>query len=162
MTVYCQQWLTLRQQGTLNPSPQDTFDSDFLDPITTLQEQQHRIIVSGDFNETFATSNLLQQLHQQGLHDSISHQHSHLPQFRTYNRGTQVLDYVLVSADILPLITVSAYKPFQLHTQSDHRGTIIDFHKHLLIGNPQSIQSTIHRGLISTNPQQTEKYIQYL
>ena len=162
LTVFRQQWLLLRQKGTLNPSPRATFDSDFLDLIHHLQEQQHKLIIVGDFNETYDHSSLLQQLYHRGLRNAISHRHLSLPRFRTYNRGTQVLDYVLVSADILPLISASAYEPFHLHTQSDHRGIIVDFHKALHFGNPQSIQSTPHRGLRSTNPQHTEKYVQYL
>lgn len=162
MTVFRQQWLHLRQQGHINPNPRDQFDSDLLQLITTLQDQQHRIIMAGDFNETFSSSVLLQTFYSMGLRDAVSTRHPNLPPFRTYNRGTQVIDYVLVSAELLPFITTSSYEPFNLHMTSDHRSIIVDLDKDLFLGKPHPLQTPDHRGFTSTDAHQTEKYIHYL
>ena len=46
--------------------------------------------------------------------------------FSTYQRGTKVLDYVLVDPTLLPHVVAAGYKPFGNHIISNHRGVYIN------------------------------------
>ena len=162
MTVYRQQWTTLRQQGIQTPDPREQFDKDLLVLLHSIQEQQHQIILIGDFNEPKSKSKLLEKLYSMGLRDMVSDRHRNLPNFRTYFRGTTAIDYGLCSMSLLPHITLSTYEPFSTTTHSDHRGIIIDFHSKTLLGKQHHLTTPTTRGLHSTNEKQTKKFLQYL
>ena len=106
-TVYKQQWSMLRQENIDNPDPRKQFDIDFIDFITTLQDQSHRMIIVGDFNETRTRSKLFQSLYQLGLQDMVYSRHNDVPQFRSCNKGNNVIDYALCSHSLLPCIQSS-------------------------------------------------------
>ena len=71
MTVYKQQWTLLRSKGSTNPQPREQFDADLINFLATIQQQQHRIVLTGDFNEWKENSKLFQTLYNMGLWDMI-------------------------------------------------------------------------------------------
>ena len=81
MTVYRQQWTMLRTEKIDNPDPRTQFDKDFLIFIRQLQQQSHRLIIVGDFNETRNRSKLFQSLHHMGLRDMVLSRHANIPNF---------------------------------------------------------------------------------
>ena len=88
--------------------------------------------------------------------------HYNTPPFRSCNKGNNVIDYALCSQSLLSSITSSAYEPFMLNTMSDHRGIVIDFNRHSLLGKKELIVSPERRGLNASNPIQVDKFIQEL
>jgi hypothetical protein len=70
-----------------------------------------------------------------GLVDPLAHQHTLQPFPPTYNRGRSRLDYILVSASILPMVQRSGILPYQALFHSDHRSCFVDINPTLLFGN---------------------------
>ena len=59
------------------------------------------------------------------LVDPILHKHG-FQTFTTYQRGSRVLNYILVDPDLLPIITTAGYEPFYNRIISNHWGMYID------------------------------------
>lgn len=161
-TVYNQQWTMMRMENIQKPEPRQKFDTDLIDFIGLLQDKAHRIIVLGDFNETFQHSKLLHSLRNMGLVDTILSRHTNTPPFRSCNKGNNVIDFALCSPSILSCITSSAYEPFMINTMSDHRGIVIDFDTQELLGKHEHIVSPDKRGLNANNPIQVDKFLEAL
>lgn len=87
----------------------------------------HRLVVAGDFNETLGENpdGMSKLCSHCGLVDPIIDTHQ-VADFKTYLYGSKVLDYFLVSPELLPAIHNCGYEPFKVHINSDHRGVYID------------------------------------
>ena len=115
-------------QGRPNPHKlQQHHTEDLVHLIRQLQLQGESIILAGDLNEELGMSSsgmtrLLRECH---LVDPILQKHGHV-EFSTYQRGTKVLDYILVDPTLLPHVVAAGYEPFGNHIISDHRGVYID------------------------------------
>lgn len=70
-----------------------------------------------------------------GLVDPLAYQHSMRRFPATYNRGKSRLDYILVSAQLLPAVQRSGILPFQSIFISDHRPCFIDLCAQQIFGN---------------------------
>ena len=92
----------------------------------------------------------------------IFSRYTNTPQFRTCNKGKNVIDHALCSPTLIPCIRTSCYEPFMITTLSDHRGIVIDFDTRLLIGKQELITSPDRRGVNANNPVQVELFIQHL
>ena len=159
MTVFRQQWTELRSRGDPNPNPRNQFDNDFLKFVESIQQQHHRIIIVGDFNESIQKSKLLQKLRTYGLKDMIHDRHHNMPKFRSCIKGTNIIDYAYCSTSIFRHITASTYEPFYLNVDSDHRGIVIDLNRQTLFGRQDPLAITPSRGVTSTNTTQTEAFL---
>ena len=64
------------------------------------------IILGGDFNEVIEDPNggIARLARQCGLTDIIYQLHGAQPRFRTYDRGSTVIDYLFVSEDVIPAV----------------------------------------------------------
>ena len=161
MTVFRQHWTILRGQGQQNPKPRQQFDDDLITFLSKITQDGNQIILVGDFNDIKNNSKLFPRLYSIGLRDMINDRHSNLPPFRSYLRGSNTIDYAMCSLSILRHIESSTYEPFKLHTNSDHRGIIIDFSKSLL-GQQDRMTPIPHRGVQSTNPFLVEQFLKTL
>ena len=161
-TFFRQQWISLRNQGNLNPQPRNQFDKDLLKFVEEITNQGHRCILVGDFNETRTTSKLFPKLLQLGLRDAVLHRHSPTPPFRSCNRGTNTIDFAFCSVSLLPSLTAATYEPFQLNIASDHRGIILDFNSKQLLGTHDPIVPAPHRIVQSTNDDKSELFLDKL
>jgi hypothetical protein len=47
--------------------------------------------------------------------------------FSTYQRGRNIIDYCLMDASLVKMITRCGYEPFNANIVSDHRGIFVDF-----------------------------------
>ena len=141
---------------------------DLLTYMKNLQTNGHSIILAGDLNESLGDdpagmSRLVVECH---LIDPYSDRHGST-QFTTYQRGQKVLDYILVTRDLLGSIRSCGYEPFQANIFSNHRGVFIDFSTGHLFGKKiHPLAPPALRDISSKKPQQmapywTEKY-QYL
>ena len=162
MTVFRQQWTLLRRQGCIDPKPREQFDTDLTSFLTSIQQQQHRIVLIGDFNERKEKSKLFQTLYNMGLRDMICDRHQQLPAFRTCLKGKNIIDYGMCSISLLPHISLSTYEPFYLGIQSDHRGIVIDFDNKGLFGPAEHLSTPTQRCIKSGNDQQQQQFLQHL
>lgn len=100
---------------------------DLINFVNKCQAAGEKIIVAGDFNEVLGldTTGLTKLCAECKLVDPILQKH--FPSsFATHNRGSTVIDYVLVDPDLVPVITSCRYQPFNAHIISNHRGLFLD------------------------------------
>ena len=85
------------------------------------------VMVAGDFNEVIGVSlsGLSRLASDCGLVDAFLERHN-ITHFTTYQRGNQVIDYLLVDPRIMDCVVSIGYEPFNYHIMSDHRGLYMD------------------------------------
>ena len=160
-TCYAQQWHLLRSNGIEFPDPRRQFWQDITQHIRLLQNGGFQIILCGDFNTSIdgpksALANLCESCH---LVDPVSYLHD-TKQTSSYSRGSTIIDYCLVSLDILPCVRTCGYLPLHQFCYSDHRGLFIDFDSNTLFGSkPPAIARPTNRSVRSSNPQATAKFL---
>ena len=132
-----QQWSLLRDQGITNPKPRKQFYRDLDTVISKLREDNHSIILAGDFNESLGDDpeGLDRITIKYGLCDCISYRHGPYST-TTYSRGHKCLDCIVVSSDLLPSICQSGILPFDSLFTSDHRAIFLDLDPSKSLGNP--------------------------
>ena len=164
-TCFSQQWHLLRAQGTEFPNPRKSFWTDLSRHIQNLQESAHLIIVVGDFNTSYSinNSNPLSNLRSScNLLDAVSNFHDCSHQ-TSYSRGTTIIDYCLVSTELLPCIRASGYLPLHFFSYSDHRGLYVDFDSNALFGgSPPKISKPTARFVNSRDSHSTSKFLNRL
>ena len=135
--------------------------ADLVQYVKQQQQKGHSIILNGDFNEdlgeTDGMSLLCTTCH---MRDPILTNHG-ATEFATYSRGHKVIDYILISEDLLPAVRRCGYEPFNNNIISDHRGAYVDFDTDLLFGDPLPLPSIAARGLNSKRPHQIEPYFKF-
>ena len=112
------------------PNPQNLRQHHADDLVNCVQAHQNRgewIIVTGDLNEVLGVeTGGLTQLHTEcTLVDAYLQKHGQTD-FSTYQRGTHVIDYILVDHNVYQCTQAIGYEPFGLHILSDHRGIFLD------------------------------------
>ena len=116
------------KEGRLHPARLRRHHAqDLVQFVTACQARGEWIILAGDLNEVLGEDNAgLTQLHTEcGLLDACLERHG-VTEFSTYQRGTKVIDYILVDRNIMRCIANVGYEPFNLHIMSDHCGVFID------------------------------------
>ena len=92
------------------------------------------------------------------LYDAVVDKHI-VTDFTTYQRGTAVLDYILIDDNIRRTINATGYEPFGIHILSDHRGVYIDVSTSHCIGDSiQPMAPIILRDLSTKRPHQIQPY----
>ena len=132
-TAWHQQRIALDSQGSHDIHPRTAFINDLIQLVQELQQKYHAILIGGDFNDTVhrRNSGILKLIMQTGLVDIWQHRYPNHEPFNTYARGTERIDNVLCTTNILPYIKSIGYSPYQWITNSDHRAILldIDFHQ---------------------------------
>lgn len=97
-----------------------------------------------------------------GLQDVVFEHHG-VTDFATYNRGTQVIDYLLMDPDLAAAVLHCGYEPFKIHIDSDHRGLFIDLDTDTFFGsNTVPLAKLEHRDLMSKKAHQIPAYFSAL
>ena len=162
-TVYAQQYSMNAQNGRLlNPCPLHNFMLDLEIMLQKLIQQDHMIILGGDFNQSLQDYNqeMLRLADKFNLQEVMAQVHEEdLPS--TYTRGHKCIDYVFVSSSITDSVERAGYLAYGEFLSSDHRGLFIDLHTDSLFGfdTPKMAKHT-QRDIRSTNPTHVSKYIQ--
>jgi len=96
----------------------------------------HQMIIGGDFNQDLSKPSVMDEiLRRFNLVDPIQWFHD-IKDETTYNRGSTVIDYVLVSREILGAVEKCSYHAFNEYLLGDHRAIYIDFNTKVLFGHP--------------------------
>jgi hypothetical protein len=95
-------------------------------------------IIMGDWNEECKGSSNSQIIcNELGLVDAFDRIYPDHHAFKTYNRGSRRIDFVLTPATIADKITNFVYEPFMYRLTRDHRGAHFDISEKILFGNEQ-------------------------
>ena len=139
-TTYATQlFAAYTKEGRPNPTHLRKHHADNLVAfVKQRQGQGEWIIIAGDINEVLGIeTGGMTKLHSEcGLVDACLDKHG-ITDFSTYQRGTTVIDYILVNQNVIQCVQAVGYEPFGLHILSDHRGLFLD------IASPQCFGSTL-------------------
>lgn len=156
--TYHQQQLTCFQQlsnsqnkyaNFTDKSPRQFFRRDLLKFVQQFYDQDHKLIIVGDFNDTPDESSVTFQLCQKyQLHDpwetSCDDCHSNIP---TYHRGKRRIDRILLSDAIKSECCGIQYTDYHMIAQSDHRGIILDLNLSIFKEPPIPIHQPTPRSI---------------
>ena len=162
ITAAAQQRSLLATSNDPVSNPRQAFIRDLTIFITTLQRQQHDIVLTGDFNERLGEddSGMAQVMSRCQLLDVMATLHPHLPEPATYARGRKRLDYILVSHRLIGAARHAGYEPFSHRFHTDHRAYFLDFDTVLLFGGAtQKLATYVQRQLQASNINQTTQYL---
>ena len=161
-TAYHQQESLLRQKGARKAKPRKFFHRDLNEFVRLCKTRNESIILVGDFNEPMTErSSTARIASNHGLVDILFQKNSHLPEPKTYVRGSTRIDYALLTPDLTEAVKRCGYEPFQKRIKSDHRGLFIDFDTTKLFGNEtQKLGSPAARDFTAKNPANNSKYIE--
>jgi hypothetical protein len=161
-TAYAQQWHLLRQKGTLNPDPRLSFKQDldaFLEPHHAAGSE---LLLLGDFNEPLGESpnGLDAIISKYNLIDLMPYHHGMEGELETYSRGNKRLDYALGTNIMNNSIVRIGYTLYKFVITSDHRRLFIDLNADSFLGgDPNQLMSQALRGIKSSDPKKSRKYV---
>ena len=160
-TCYAQQWHLLRAHGNMHPDPRRQFWTDLTSHIRKLQANDFWIILLGDMNTSLdqKQNSLHKLITDCTLVDTISHLHETTNQ-SSYSRGQTIIDFCLISLDVLPCVRNCGYLPLHYFCYSDHRGLFLDLDSLLLFGgSPPKIARPENRSVQSKSSEITKKFL---
>jgi endonuclease/exonuclease/phosphatase family metal-dependent hydrolase len=128
-TTYSQQVRMMRIEGVLDPNPRQAFIRDLKTMVTKLKNDDHDIILMGDFNELIGIrpNDMASVILAGKLSDVHSLRHGLDREKPTYARGTKRVDYILISERLTSYVRATGAEPFNFRIFSDHRGLFVDF-----------------------------------
>lgn len=161
-TAYTQQWRILKeQQPQLDPDPRTIVFEDLKKRITDIRQQGHEVIVLMDANDTLQNtrSALTKWTLETNLIDPLVQRHGTEGEPPTHARGSQRIDYILVSEHISEYVTACGILPLHSICFSDHRALFLDIDlQAFLQSEPPSNMSRVSRGISSEDPRSVKKY----
>ena len=150
---------TDRGQSSVNLREQ--FVLDLISVIRDFQLRGHDIVLMTDVNEASrhgsAVDWLIYACHLSDVHAKCGT----TPPPATYHRGTDKIDFVLVSARLAPMVTAAAILGLHDGYLSDHRALLVDFDaQSLFMGVTSPVVAPSARRLTSTNPIAVHTYVE--
>jgi hypothetical protein len=129
--------------------------------LQQFQDQQHEILLMGDFNDDFDDHHAGGGLRSVtgGLVDLMKVKIGH-QRFSTYVTGQTRIDYALATPRVVAACTKAGYEPFRYRFETDQRGFFIDFDNSILFGNATpTLESPPSRTLFSKSTKQQTTYV---
>jgi hypothetical protein len=153
-----QQWALLRQEGILNPDPIKIFYKDLEDLLTGW-----RIILMMDANEPIGKSpgGLTLIMGKAGMSDILRFKHQNIENLNTYARGSQQIDFIFCTENILPHCQRAGALPFGTGYHSDHKALFITINFEDFFNTKLGAIDTIAaRKLIQASPKERQKFME--
>ena len=128
-STFAQQFFKLRTQGIINPKPREKFIVDIIQYIHDLKlGPMDMMLLMFDANEQLGKEKqgIINIIDKAGLVDLFPIHHAKTCDIATQVTGSQRIDYILGTYNILPYIQHCGYLPFHTHLVTDHRGLYID------------------------------------
>ena len=158
-----QEWM-YAAQGLPPTNLRKQFTKDIITLILAFQRKGHDIVLMMDANEPSISGSAIDTIVIScGLIDAHTLTSATTTPPATYHRGTQKIDFILVSPR--PSSAIRAASILALHDGylSDHRALIVDFDAALLFsGNTSEIVPPSTRQLTSTNPKAVSAYVKHM
>jgi hypothetical protein len=155
-----QQYSMMIKRGYLTSrNPRTQFKIDLKTLVEGFLNQQHNILLMGDFNEDLETNSDGLCSATMGLIDlmqvKIGHQN-----FLTQIDGQTRIDFIFATPRVVEACIHAGYKQFRHRFEMDHRGFFLDLDNAVLFGNQTAIiQSPSHYGLTSKSFKHRKTYI---
>jgi hypothetical protein len=155
----------LAARGIQNPNPRKQFVDDFIAQFQEMCDNNNNyFILAIDANATLGKDRegLDRIASECNLIDMYSTIHQDYSVFPTQQRGSQRIDYILCSRNVIPYITQCGYVRFNDGFDSDHRAIFCDI-SHEILTDTTMLRKKRKRiiGANSTN-KEGERYIRYL
>jgi exonuclease III len=124
ITAYHQQTIMLSEIDKTDTNPRRNFRRDLIAFIKSKVNKANTNVIQiimGDWNEECkASSNSQMICNELGLVDAFDRIYPDHQEFKTYNRGSRRIDFVLTPANIADKITNFVYEPFMYRLTGDH------------------------------------------
>ena len=161
-TAWHQQRRALDQANRSHIHPRAAFIDDLIMFISSLQRDNHDIIVGGDWNDYLSAPNssVLRLCTTLNLADPWLQFFPHKPNFATHERGQHRIDSVYVSHNLLPIVESIGYSPVGLLASSDHRAIFLKFSTEKLFGSKVSILTPNLRHVRSNDKQSVTTFVE--
>jgi hypothetical protein len=141
ITAYHQQTIMLSEMDKTDTNPRRNFRRDL---ITFNKSKVNKAntnvipIIMGDWNEECKGSSNSQIIcNELGLVHAFDRIYPDHHAFKTYNRGSRRINFVLTPATIADKMRNFVYKTFMYRLTGDHRGAHFDINESILLGNEQ-------------------------
>ena len=162
-TAWAQQRAIMQDQND-DRNPRSAIIEDIIKAFEKDIENKVSLIIMGDLNESiFGPEKTNQRFLELGLINVMQDYlgDNNLP--RTFAHGSQAIDHVWVSSNVLPEITQAGYAPFHFIKHLDHRGIFLDIKiKHLLDENMFHLEHVSKKRLRCSIPSRVKKYMENL
>jgi len=139
--------------------------SDLTQVVNAFHQDGHDVVVCMDANEGISSVNsgIANLLRDTGLNDVHAHLLDSTTLPPTHQRGSEKIDYVLVSPRLLEAVDSCSILGLNDGYISDHRALVVDFDPKLLFGNQTSnLVQPAQRLLTSTNPRAVHTYTEHI
>ncbi|GAX26437.1 hypothetical protein FisN_37Hu013 [Fistulifera solaris] len=147
-------------QDTPTADPRKHFSSDLTRLCQQLQHQNHGILLFIDANSHLYDQHswLHPFLSTTSLRDVYAYRHGLNNEPTSYQRGSQRIDFMFASPNLLPFITACGYLPFDAH--SDHRLMYCDIHltTYLRDMDPPDLTDKQPRAILSKHRKSSNEY----
>ena len=161
-TAWHQQRRALDDQQRTSVHPRAAFMTDLTTFLNQLKDNNHDIIVGGDWNETLTDprSKVLKLSTTIGLVDPWIHLYPDHEDFATHERGSQRIDYVLVSQSLLSSIRSISYSPVGMIQNNDHRTVLLQMDVTKLFGKHKLNMPKFQDRHVRSNDKQYQRLYQ--
>ena len=161
-STFKQQYHIMLQQNIDHPDPQQQALLDFQAFLKKKIDQKEEIIVSIDANKTMDQnqsdpSSIFSMTKNLGLINLAET----LPKTHKSHTGWRLIDFCLVTPNILPAVESFAYLPYTKITTTDHRLNFLDLNIHTLFNRNPDSPSTYPSRILKTHlPKRTKTYVE--
>jgi ribonuclease HI/exonuclease III len=160
-TVRAQQEWMYADRGFSSVNLRAQFVTDIIILMNELQQHGHEVVLMSDLNEASGLGSAADKL---CFECNLADAHSlggwlHPPP--TYHRGSEKIDFVLISASLAPAVRASAILALHDGYLSDHRALLVDFDaRTMFMSDTSPITPAIDRRLTSTSPREVHTYME--
>ena len=161
-TAWCQQREHLLNLG-IQTNPRTQVITDIIADMEPFIEAGHNVLLLADLNESISgPEKTNQKLRDIGLINIMEHRiGTRLP--LTHNSGSNAVDHMWGTCDVIDSVQQAGYAPFQYIGESDHRALIMDIDiKKILDNDLDTVKQRQQRRLKMNAPQRVLKYCEYL
>lgn len=161
-TAWCQQREYLLNNN-IHTNPRRQVISDIIHEIAPFIEAGHNVLLLGDLNESInGPEKTNERFRDIGLINIMEHRiGTRLP--LTHKGGTQAVDHMWGTSDVVDSVKLAGYAPFGYTGESDHRALIMDFDlKYVLDNDLDFLKQRQQRRLKMNAPTRVLKYIEYV
>jgi hypothetical protein len=139
INAYHQQTILLSEMDKTDTGPRRNFHLvAFIKSKTSKANTNVIPIIMDDWNKKCkGSSNSQLVCNELGLVDAFDHIYPNHNEFKTYNRGSRRIDFVITPANIVDKITNFVYEPFMYRLTGDHQGAHFDISKKILFGSEE-------------------------
>jgi hypothetical protein len=164
-TAFKQQHRILYKAGVENPNPRKQMLHDLAIRIEGIKNAGEEVILMMDSNESLNDSRneLTKWVRRLELTDIIAQKHGTEGEPETYNRGSERIDHIFLTAALSEFVTAAGVLGYNELIQSDHRPLYVDMDLAAFLGgDPSQLENGVWRGITSSDPRAVRLYREQL